>query len=199
LLERLARADRLDIRNPRPKRLPKEAKRPNIQHPCVGGHRQDIQRDSSKGRGGLQRLAPGNGSAARSTSHLSQPDDRRRRLLWIYRQAPQSPEANRARHARATGALTLAGCALGRCLRPQGRASGAFRPPTQRAVPSRPVFGQTPRASTRNARLANIGLTAGGSQPISIPSLGDGVMLGPAWIDRPVDTQGLRSLLPRPP
>ena len=24
----------------------------------------------------------------------------------------------------------------------------------------------------------------------SIPSLGDGVMLGTAWIDRPVDTQG---------
>ena len=35
--------------------------------------------------------------------------------------------------------------------------------------------------------------------PISIPSLGNGVMLGTAWIDRPVDTQGLRSLLPRPP
>ncbi len=35
--------------------------------------------------------------------------------------------------------------------------------------------------------------------PSSIPSLGDGVMLGTAWIDRPVDTQGLRSLLPRPP
>ena len=32
----------------------------------------------------------------------------------------------------------------------------------------------------------------------SIPSLGDGVMLGTAWIDRPVDTQGPRSLLPRP-
>jgi hypothetical protein len=29
--------------------------------------------------------------------------------------------------------------------------------------------------------------------PSSIPSLGDGVMLGTAWIDRPVDTQGLRS------
>ena len=26
--------------------------------------------------------------------------------------------------------------------------------------------------------------------PSSIPSLGDGVMLGTAWIDRPVDTQG---------
>ena len=35
--------------------------------------------------------------------------------------------------------------------------------------------------------------------PSSIPSLGDGVMLGTAWIDRPVDTQGPRSLLPRPP
>ncbi len=34
--------------------------------------------------------------------------------------------------------------------------------------------------------------------PYSIPSLGGGVMLGAAWIDRPVDTQGLRSLLPRP-
>ena len=33
----------------------------------------------------------------------------------------------------------------------------------------------------------------------SIPSLGDGVMLGTAWIDRPVDTQDLHSLLPRPP
>ena len=29
--------------------------------------------------------------------------------------------------------------------------------------------------------------------------LGDGVMLGTAWIDRPVDTQDLHSLLPRPP
>ena len=28
------------------------------------------------------------------------------------------------------------------------------------------------------------------SRPSSIPSLGDGVMLGAAWIDRPVDTQG---------
>jgi hypothetical protein len=27
----------------------------------------------------------------------------------------------------------------------------------------------------------------------------DGVMLGTAWIDRPVDTQDLHSLLPRPP
>ena len=35
--------------------------------------------------------------------------------------------------------------------------------------------------------------------PSSIPSLGDGVMLGRAWIDRPVDTQDLHSLLPRPP
>jgi hypothetical protein len=35
--------------------------------------------------------------------------------------------------------------------------------------------------------------------PFSIPSLGDGVMLGTAWIDRPVDTQDLHSLLPRPP
>ena len=35
--------------------------------------------------------------------------------------------------------------------------------------------------------------------PSSIPSLGDGVMLGTAWIDRPVDTQDLHSLLPRPP
>src|SRR5271165_6033050 len=26
--------------------------------------------------------------------------------------------------------------------------------------------------------------------PSSIPSVGDGVMLGTAWIDRPVDTQG---------
>jgi class 3 adenylate cyclase len=33
----------------------------------------------------------------------------------------------------------------------------------------------------------------------SIPCLSDGVMLGTAWIDRPVDTRGLRSLLPRPP
>jgi hypothetical protein len=31
----------------------------------------------------------------------------------------------------------------------------------------------------------------------SIPSLSDGVMLGTAWIDRPVDTQDLHSLLPR--
>jgi hypothetical protein len=28
------------------------------------------------------------------------------------------------------------------------------------------------------------------ASPSSIPSLGDGVMLGPAWIDRPVETQG---------
>jgi hypothetical protein len=28
------------------------------------------------------------------------------------------------------------------------------------------------------------------SRPISIPSLGDGVMLGAAWIDWPVDTRG---------
>ena len=35
--------------------------------------------------------------------------------------------------------------------------------------------------------------------PSSIPSLGDGVMLGTAWIGRPVDTQGLHSLLPRHP
>jgi hypothetical protein len=35
--------------------------------------------------------------------------------------------------------------------------------------------------------------------PSSIPSLSDGVMLGTAWIDRPVDTQDLHSLLPRPP
>ena len=38
-----------------------------------------------------------------------------------------------------------------------------------------------------------------GSGPSSSPSLGDGVMLGTAWIDRPVDTQDLHSLLPRPP
>jgi hypothetical protein len=31
----------------------------------------------------------------------------------------------------------------------------------------------------------------------SIPSLGDGVMLGTAWIDRPVDTRGCTPL-PRP-
>jgi hypothetical protein len=35
--------------------------------------------------------------------------------------------------------------------------------------------------------------------PSSIPSLSDGVMLGTAWIDRPVDTRGLHSLLPRLP
>jgi hypothetical protein len=35
--------------------------------------------------------------------------------------------------------------------------------------------------------------------PSSIPSPGDGVMLGTAWIDRPVDTQDLHPLLPRPP
>jgi hypothetical protein len=35
--------------------------------------------------------------------------------------------------------------------------------------------------------------------PSSIPSLPDGVMFGRAWIDRPVDTQDLHSLLPRPP
>jgi hypothetical protein len=33
--------------------------------------------------------------------------------------------------------------------------------------------------------------------PSSIPSLGDGVMLGTAWIDRPVDTRGCTPL-PRP-
>jgi hypothetical protein len=36
------------------------------------------------------------------------------------------------------------------------------------------------------------------ASPSSIPSLGDGAMLGTAWIDRPVDTQDLHSLLPRP-
>ena len=46
-------------------------------------------------------------------------------------------------------------------------------------------FGLVMSAMTHHARL------------FSIPSLGDGVMLGTAWIDRPVDTQGLRSLLPR--
>jgi hypothetical protein len=33
--------------------------------------------------------------------------------------------------------------------------------------------------------------------PSSIPSLGDGVMLSTAWIDRPVDTRGCTPL-PRP-
>ena len=36
-------------------------------------------------------------------------------------------------------------------------------------------------------------------RPIFYSSLSDGVMLGTAWIDRPVDTQDLHSLLPRPP
>jgi hypothetical protein len=34
------------------------------------------------------------------------------------------------------------------------------------------------------------GRVRGHLSPSSIPSLGDGVMLGTAWIDRPVDTQG---------
>jgi hypothetical protein len=43
------------------------------------------------------------------------------------------------------------------------------------------------------------GVLARNLGPSSIPSLGEGVMLGAAWIDRPVDTQDLHSLLPRPP
>ena len=37
------------------------------------------------------------------------------------------------------------------------------------------------------------------SRPFFYSLLGDGGMLGTAWIDRPVDTQDLHSLLPRPP
>jgi hypothetical protein len=39
----------------------------------------------------------------------------------------------------------------------------------------------------------------GQARPIRYFSLGDRVMFQTAWIDRPVDTQGLHSLLPRPP
>ena len=53
-----------------------------------------------------------------------------------------------------------------------------------------------PEANAKGEAHRLAGGRDGGS---SIPSLGDGVMLGTAWIDRPVDTQGLRSLLPRPP
>ena len=54
-----------------------------------------------------------------------------------------------------------------------------------------------PLVGPRPARLERVLTRSLG--PSSIPSLGDGVMLGTAWIDRPVDTQGLHSLLPRPP
>jgi hypothetical protein len=53
--------------------------------------------------------------------------------------------------------------------------------------PSRAMADPTARAVARRGRLG----------PSSIPSLGDGVMLGTAWIDRPVDTRGCTPL-PRP-
>ena len=46
--------------------------------------------------------------------------------------------------------------------------------------PSRAMADPTARAVARRGRLG----------PSSIPSLGDGVMLGAAWIDRPVDARG---------
>ena len=54
--------------------------------------------------------------------------------------------------------------------------------PTSGATPGGPLVGPRP---TRLERV----LTRSLGQS-SIPSLGDGVMLGKAWIDRPVDTQG---------
>ena len=45
-----------------------------------------------------------------------------------------------------------------------------------------------PLVGPRPARLERVLTRSLG--PSSIPSLGDGVMLGTAWIDRPVDTQG---------
>ncbi|MGA8444810.1 MAG: hypothetical protein WB766_06395 [Roseiarcus sp.] len=44
-----------------------------------------------------------------------------------------------------------------------------------------------PEANAKGEAHRLAGGRDGGS---SIPSLGDGVMLGTAWIDRPVDTQG---------
>ena len=60
-------------------------------------------------------------------------------------------------------------------------------------------FGYPCPARPRLGRLRQTPVLTGSLGPSSIPSLGDGVMLGTAWIDRPVDTQDLHSLLPRPP
>ena len=46
-----------------------------------------------------------------------------------------------------------------------------------------PVFCVICQFDKPNGSARSLGLS-------SIPSLGDGVMLGTAWIDRPVDTQG---------
>ena len=50
------------------------------------------------------------------------------------------------------------------------------------------AFAPGPLVGPRPARLECVLTRSLG--PSSIPSLGDGVMLGTAWIDRPVDTQG---------
>jgi hypothetical protein len=50
------------------------------------------------------------------------------------------------------------------------------------------AFARGSSGRPRGARLERV-LTRN-LGPSSIPSLGDGVMLGTAWIDRPVDTQG---------
>ena len=50
------------------------------------------------------------------------------------------------------------------------------------------AFARGPLVGPRPARLERVLTRSLG--PSSIPSLGDGVMLGTAWIDRPVDTQG---------
>ena len=95
----------------------------------------------------------------------------------------------------------------GRPSRPAEGGVAAHWPPEGAGGPSRgpPTAGDVNTSADafallvgpRPARLERVLTRSLG--PSSIPSLGDGVMLGTAWIDRPVDTQGLRSLLPRPP
>jgi hypothetical protein len=69
--------------------------------------------------------------------------------------------------------------------------SAAPAPPLAGVRPCSPDVRRPGRGSSgrpRPARLERV-LTRN-LGPSSIPSLGDGVMLGTAWIDRPVDTQG---------
>jgi hypothetical protein len=63
---------------------------------------------------------------------------------------------------------------------PPGRRRGTFfqHPPRRRSALLSAVF------------KALAAFLSGSLGPSSIPSLGDGVMVGTAWIDRPVDTQG---------
>jgi hypothetical protein len=50
--------------------------------------------------------------------------------------------------------------------------------------------GYEAEASDQGQRLIRL---EDATADLCIPSPGDGVMVGTAWIDRPVDTQGLRS------